>query len=1319
MKRRRASRWTRLLSIVLAAAMAIQLVIGMASVSVANAEAPDHLLIHQVYGGGGKSDTPFTHSFIELYNPTEAAVDLTGWKVEYSSARGASHLGSTVGEWVYTDLVGSIPAYTSYLIRGASETTADQVYEIDAYDLEWSGRYIDNDQYNVRLMNGGAVVDQVTVKEDGKDGIEGTKIASISKQKSVRRIDFQDTDNNTADFEVLEYKDQGADFVAAYRPRSLTDGAWGAGSGGEPGEGDTVIKIFHTNDIHARANHANGQAGFAQFKTFVDGQEADGKLIVDAGDFFHGQTIATLERGASIAELAQAVGYTAMAPGNHDFNYGWERLLELEQASGVPVLSANTMKDGEPLFENRTLIRDVDGIKVGLFGLTTPETAYKTNPNNVVGIDFGTDEEIVQAAEEAVQELQNAGAQIIVALSHLGVDPSSTIKSTDIAANVSGIDVIIDGHSHTNYPTGNVVNGVLIASTGEYFKNVGVVTIGYDKDAQQRTAISARSIPASELTLDEYPEDAAVKAVYDAIVDRQSDILDLVVGETPIALDGAREHVRSGETNLGRLITNAMLAESGAQIALTNGGGIRDSIPAGSISQGQIVNVLPFGNYIVTKSLTGAQIKAALEQGMTFGAGSFPHFAGMEVTVAKYGAMSGSTLVEKGRVQSITVNGEPMSMTDSYVVATNDFMAAGGDGYTVLQTPPVLNNFAALDEALIGYTATLDADDFAQIDAERRLQVQVNTGGLSYLGSYSTGYQDDDGGVAEIVKFNPDNRKMYLVNGVVKQVDIVSLADLTNGSNTFTLEKRVDVSEMIPGFTFGDITSIDVNTKLKVIAVAVQEADYSKPGAVLLLDYNGNYIKHIPVGVQPDMVTFTPDGNYVLTADEGEPRNGYTGGAVDPKGSVSVVDLRGGIEQAEATIVTFDAFDSLREQLVADKVILKKNTAPSVDLEPEYIAVAPNGRTAYVSLQEANAIATLDIENLAFTGVKGLGFKDHSLPGNELDLFRDSTINISSQDVLGVYMPDGLAVAEIGGKTYVLTPNEGDAREWGSYANIRSASIGGKNFDALVNEEHDGLEAGKTYVLGGRSFSIWDGETMELVYDSGGDFEKITAERYPNYFNVSNDNLTMDHRSSKKGPEPEDIKVTEIAGKFYAAIGLERIGGVMMYEITDPANVEFFDYINTRDYSAVTAGDVSPEGLAFVKAEHSPTGYPLLLAAHEVSGTVAVYQVNQGYVVPQPILPFELSVGKTTESGMSAYQYALRRKEGAPTYADAFYIVVQVYEGSNGTTPGLVLIKKFAAGTFSADEEIRIGQNKKVKIMVVSSMDGEDSRVLADAYGAE
>lgn len=493
--------------------------------------------------------------------------------------------------------------------------------------------------------------------------------------------------------------------------------------------------------------------------------------------------------------------------------------------------------------------------------------------------------------------------------------------------------------------------------------------------------------------------------------------------------------------------------------------------------------------------------------------------------------------------------------------------------------------------------------DFTLVNAESKSFIEK-------VATFSTGSSSEDGGAAEIVKYNKDNNKFYVINGIKSQIHIVSL---DNANGNLNEDSIINVKDFVEkdGFVYGDITSIFINNERKEIAVSVQEQDYTKNGKVVILDYDGNLKSIYEAGVQPDMITYTPDSKYILTANEGEPRGGIGEGIIDPQGSVTIVNL----ESGESKLATFEKFDDVRDELLNDKVILMKDAKPSVDLEPEYITVDKDSNKAYVSLQEANSIATLDIEAGEFISVKGLGFKDHSQDGNEIDVVKDKEINIKKEEYLyGVYMPDGITLYEVNGKSYILTANEGDAREFGDFNAIKEIKINDKKVEVLDNSKFDGLEDDKNYVLGGRSFSVWDADTMELVYDSGSDFEKITSEMYPDYFNSNNKSLEIDNRSGKKGPEPEEVRVGVVGDKIYAFVGLERIGGVMAYDITNPNNISFKEYINTRDFSSNMAGDVAPEGMDFIEAEDSPTGYPLLLVACEVSGTVAVMQINEGYV---------------------------------------------------------------------------------------------------------
>ncbi len=460
------------------------------------------------------------------------------------------------------------------------------------------------------------------------------------------------------------------------------------------------IIIIHTNDTHGRVSEGKYDGmGLARIKTYVNQLEAEGKsvLVMDAGDAFHGTTFATLEFGASVVEVFNEVGYDVLVPGNHDFNYGQDRLLELSAMGDFDIIAAN-VKKGEDDFLSPYVIKEVDGIKVGIFGIATPETTYKTHPDNVAGLTF---EDPVTVSQAMVDEL-SAQTDVIVALVHLGNDNATMAeyKSETIAMNVSGIDVIIDGHSHQAYENGYLVNETMIASAGEYDKNIGVVTISINENkAENVTAMLVDKATGTE-TLE---EDEGVVAIIDGIKESQESILSQVVGSTSVKLDGERGDVRSKETNLGNLITDSMIAETGAMIAINNGGGIRASIDVGEITKGEIITVLPFGNYIVTKELSGSEIKAMLEHGTS----AYPEAEGMFPQV---GGLTFSIDLNKSvgdRVTNINVAGMPIDLNKEYIVATNNFVAAGGDGYTMFGDNEILNEYKTLDEALIEYAATM------------------------------------------------------------------------------------------------------------------------------------------------------------------------------------------------------------------------------------------------------------------------------------------------------------------------------------------------------------------------------------------------------------------------------------------------------------------------------------------------------------------------------------------------------------------------------------------------------------------------------------
>lgn len=507
--------------------------------------------------------------------------------------------------------------------------------------------------------------------------------------------------------------------------------------------------------------------------------------------------------------------------------------------------------------------------------------------------------------------------------------------------------------------------------------------------------------------------------------------------------------------------------------------------------------------------------------------------------------------------------------------------------------------------------------------AETYQKNDSDRGFVRELSSYSVGRANADGGVAEIVTYNKDDKVFYVVSGVTQSIDLVKI----NSDGSTECKKRINIGDVLKGqdINVGDMTSVSYSDEKKLLAVAVQNNDYDKNGHIVILDKDGNYKEAYECGVQPDMVTFTKDGKYIISADEGEPREGYDNGAVDPKGSVTIID----VENKSTKKVEFN-IDI--DKALKDGILLKKDSNPAEDLEPEYIAISDDNKTAFVSLQENNAIASIDIESGKINYVKGLGFIDHSVEGNEIDAVRgkgkNAKIDIKNDNFLGTPMPDGIAFLSKNGRDFILTANEGDAREWKNYKNTNSKKFDKKNADKkteyLDPEKTDGLVEGRIHLLGGRSFSIYDASDLTLVYNSGSDFEKITARIFPDFFNTSNDEDKgideLDARSNKKGPEAENIAVLNIKDKTYAIVGLERISGIMIYDITDPSNPVYKDYFNNRifiksvkdgeEIGLEKRGNIGPEGLCAIEAKDSPTGKPIVLVANEVSGTVQVIEFN-------------------------------------------------------------------------------------------------------------
>lgn len=468
-------------------------------------------------------------------------------------------------------------------------------------------------------------------------------------------------------------------------------------------EAEKQIIIVHTNDTHSRLKEGDYDGmGFAKIATKVKEirKENENVLLLDAGDTLHGLPIATISKGETVIGIMNSMGYDAMVLGNHDFNYGYDRLVELKDMMKFPMIVSNVVKEDGTVDFKPYEIKEIAGIKIGIFGLTTPETKYKSNPKNTEGVNI---EDPVEVAKEMVSKLKEENVDMIIALSHLGLDEDSEVKSSDVAEKVEGIDIIVDGHSHSVLEEGKVVGDTLIVQTGEYDKNLGVVKV----EIKDGKILSKQASLFTKEEAAEIEEDSEIKGLIDEIDNKNEEITSVLVGKSKVKLDGERELVRAGETNLANIITDAMLKASGAEVAITNGGGIRASIEAGDIKMGDVIQVLPFGNYLVVKEVKGIDILNALEHGTS----SYPETKGAYPQVAGMTFKLDPSKEAGKRVYDVKVGENPLDINKTYKLATNDFMAVGGDEYTMLAEGKVLAEYPALDEIVAEYIKGLGTID--------------------------------------------------------------------------------------------------------------------------------------------------------------------------------------------------------------------------------------------------------------------------------------------------------------------------------------------------------------------------------------------------------------------------------------------------------------------------------------------------------------------------------------------------------------------------------------------------------------------------------
>lgn len=484
---------------------------------------------------------------------------------------------------------------------------------------------------------------------------------------------------------------------------------------------------------------------------------------------------------------------------------------------------------------------------------------------------------------------------------------------------------------------------------------------------------------------------------------------------------------------------------------------------------------------------------------------------------------------------------------------------------------------------------------------------------LTPVGSYDTGVFDES--AAEIVAHYAD--RLFVVSAQAGSVQVLDFA------NPATISKKYEIASE------GVANSVAIRDDGLGIA-AFEAPTKTDPGHLVFFDARADQptiLGTVTVGAQPDNIVITPDGRFALTANEGEPADDFS---TDPEGSVSVVRLStpkvAASKQKDVSTADFHAYENGRLPAGVRVFGPTPNGADhpvSRNLEPEYISLV--GNNAYVALQEANAIAVVQIPSARVTDILPLGYKDHGVVALDPS-DRDNRFELRTYPGLyGVYMPDGINAYQAAGSSYLVTANEGDAREWGSYVEgARAGSLkicddsplkgktGNADLGRLNVTKELGFDAAKgcyenLYAFGARSFSIWKTDGTQ-VFDSGSQLEQITSAAAPDFVNSNHVEANREGRSDDKGPEPENLTIGEIDGRTYAFIGLERVGGVIVYDITVPAESFFVTYLNNRDFTD-NSGDLGPEGLSFIPAAESPTGAPLVAVANEVSGSTTLFEV--------------------------------------------------------------------------------------------------------------
>ncbi|VXB08181.1 MULTISPECIES: choice-of-anchor I family protein [Chryseobacterium] len=696
-----------------------------------------------------------------------------------------------------------------------------------------------------------------------------------------------------------------------------------------------------------------------------------------------------------------------------------------------------------------------------------------------------------------------------------------------------------------------------------------------------------------------------------------------------------------------RLIDNSAITSANAQslVELRLGNSTGNVVPFTTTFANNVITVVPTGDLVPNQayylSLKPNMVEDTSDNAVTTATSSIFTTAGTSISLDK-------TLIkvnENAGTLAFKINvTNPSNATANLVVKPASFNTANSSDFTFTSqtinitpsTTSVTVNIPILDDTLeeqqaeyfvlslenpIGTTITGDTTSTVYIiDNDKAAPVPSNQITLNYIGSFDPSGNNNSS--TEIVVHDPATQKLFTISSLTDVFDIIN----------FTNPLAPSVINTVNMAPYGGITSIAVKNGLVAVA-SPNGTNAQQNGSVVFFDINGNFLKQVTVGVLPDMITFTPDGTKVMTANEGEPNDAYT---VDPEGSISIIDISGGINnltQSNVTTLGFTGYNSQEAAFISSGGRKVRSTSTlAQDLEPEYIAISPDSQKAWVSCQENNGIIEVNLSNNTLGNIWGLGKKDMSLPGNGFDASdNNGEILIANWPVKTYYNPDAMASFKVGNTNYLVTANEGDEKDLGGFSERTTVGANGYTLDSTifpnasilkashnlgrfrvtnVNGNTDGdADFEEIHALGARSFSIFNADTKQIVYDSGDQFERYIAANHPLIFNADNEANGAKTRSRAKGPEPEGVTLGTIGTQTFAFITLERTGGIMVYNVTDPNNVTFVDYKHSRSTSAF-GGDNGPEGITYIPPANMNNGKGYVVVANEISGTLSMYEVT-------------------------------------------------------------------------------------------------------------